>query len=156
MSLAKSAEQQIDIQPVTTQAIEVVIVGTQPLILNRMPEKASREILLPGGRKTAAARQATLKHNPPEEFRASPYKFAEGDAATLLGFMGAAFRRAMATAALDLPGAKKAQVARLVWVDAYRCEVYGIPELFMSVVRCADINRTPDIRTRCIVPQWAI
>lgn len=33
--------------------------------------------------------------------------------------------------------------------------LFGVPQLFMSVTRCADINRTPDIRTRVIVPKWA-
>jgi hypothetical protein len=33
--------------------------------------------------------------------------------------------------------------------------IYGIPKLVMDPVRNSDMNRTPDIRTRCIVPEWA-
>jgi hypothetical protein len=32
--------------------------------------------------------------------------------------------------------------------------VYGIPQMYMSMVRASDINRTPDVRTRCIIPHW--
>ncbi len=130
------------------------VVGTSPLILNRMSRKAEIDLLLGGGRKTQAERQASLKHNPLEEFRASPYLLSE-EAPTLLGFMSSGFKGAMATAALDLPGMKKAQIGRLVYVEGDYVAVYGKPYLSMSVVRSADINHTPDIRTRCIVPRWA-
>ncbi|MGH8626433.1 MAG: hypothetical protein ACREYC_14585, partial [Gammaproteobacteria bacterium] len=33
--------------------------------------------------------------------------------------------------------------------------IYGIPKLLMSVVRMADMSRTPDVRTRAILPEWA-
>ena len=62
-------------------------------------------------------------------------------------------------AALDLPGARKAQIGRLVQVKegTYRdlIPIYGEPQLLMSVTRSADMNRTPDIRSRCIIPNWA-
>jgi hypothetical protein len=61
----------------------------------------------------------------------------------------------MMTAALDMPDVKKTQVGRLVWVKGYSVHLYGVPKLFMTTVRSADINRTPDIRTRAIVPEWA-
>jgi hypothetical protein len=32
--------------------------------------------------------------------------------------------------------------------------LYGTPQLKMDVVRSADINRTPDVRTRCFLPIW--
>jgi hypothetical protein len=61
----------------------------------------------------------------------------------------------MMTAALDLPGTKKAEIGRLIWVESYMVDVYGIPYLKMDGVRTADINRTPDIRTRAFLPEWA-
>jgi hypothetical protein len=65
------------------------------------------------------------------------------------------FKKAMGTAALDTPGAKKAQIGRLVYVEGELVGVYGIPKIFMSVTRSADMNRTPDVRTRAICPEWA-
>jgi hypothetical protein len=31
----------------------------------------------------------------------------------------------------------------------------GVPKIFSSITRSADINKTPDVRTRAIVPKWA-
>jgi len=54
-----------------------------------------------------------------------------------------------------LPGTKKAQIGRLTWIEGEFVPVYGKPELLMSVVRSADMARTPDIRTRAILREWA-
>jgi hypothetical protein len=120
-----------------------------------MAEKARREMLMPAPRKNAAEKQSRLKHNPLEEFRASPYMLPDDQEPTLLAVMSSAFKGSMSTAALDLPGTKKAQIGRLVYVEGDYTPLYGMPQLLMSVVRCADINRTPDIRSRVIVPSWA-
>jgi hypothetical protein len=61
----------------------------------------------------------------------------------------------MATAALEIPGAKKAQIGRLVYVPGQSVDIYGTPKMAMNVVRSSDMNHTPDIRTRCVVPEWA-
>jgi hypothetical protein len=145
----------VEIPLITTYTIDVCVLGKRPLICNRMSEKAQRELLSPAGRKTTAQKQSTLKHNPLEEFRASPYILKEDDAPTYLALMSSAFKGAMATAALDLPGANKTQIGRLVWVEGDYTPVYGIPQLFMAVTRSADMNKTPDIRTRAIVKHWA-
>lgn len=152
--MAKKGETQGDIiiDPVRTDKLRIAVVGLSPVILNRMSQKARHELLLPKGRKTTADKQANLKHNPIGEFQDSPYKLKEGP--TLLGVMASAFKSAMTTAALDLPGAKKAQIGRLVYVEGEYIGIYGIPKLLMSVTRTADINHTPDIRTRAIVPRW--
>jgi hypothetical protein len=125
------------------------------LIVNRMAEKARRELLLPAGRRTAADRAQSLKHDPLAEFRASPYTLPSDEEPTYLAALAAWFKGSMMTAALELPGTKKAQIGRLVWVEGERLPLYGAPELMMSVVRSADMNKTPDIRSRCIVPRWA-
>jgi len=65
-----------------------------------------------------------------------------------------AFKKALMGAALDIPGAKKAQIGRLAYVVGDEVPIYGIPEIMLSVVRSADINKTPDIRTRAIIRQW--
>lgn len=145
----------IDILKVNHGKFHVCILGTTPLILNRMSEKARHELLMPKGRKTSAEKAANLKHNPIDEFRASPYTDVREDAPTYLQHLSTAFKKAMMGAALDIPGAKKAQIGRLTWVEGERISIYGVPQMFMSVVRSADMNRTPDIRSRAIVPKWA-
>jgi hypothetical protein len=136
--------------------LELGIVGLTPFICERMSEKAKRELLYPSGRKTAADKAQNLKHDPVEEFRASAYTLADTSAPTLLAFVPAAFKKAMALAAIDVPGAAKAQTERLVWVAGMRAPLWGPPRLLMSVTRAKDINKTPDIRTRAILPAWAM
>lgn len=155
MPVRDAAADKIVIQSVETRSLVAALIGTSPLILNRMSQKAARELLMPQGRKNTAERQSSLKHDPLAEFRASPYTMAGDDSPTLLAMMSSAVKGAMMTAALDLPGTKKAQIGRLVYVERDYIPVWGVPRLFMSVTRSADINRTPDIRTRAIVPTWA-
>lgn len=150
-----SPAESTDILQVERGDLEVCVLGSSPLILNRMSEKAKRELLMPKGRKTMVERATSLKHNPMEEYRASAYTMPSETAPTLLAILATSFKGAMATAALDLPGAKKSQIGRLTYVNGDRVPVFGVPQLFMSVTRSADMNKTPDVRTRAIVPQWA-
>jgi len=145
---------QIDILAISGASLTVHVLGTSPLIFHRMSEKAKRELLLPRGRKTAADKASQLKHEPLQEYRASVYRYADDTHPTRLRFPAAAFKSAMATAALDLPGAKRSEIGRLTWVDGADVAIYGVPQLYMSVVRSSDINRTPDVRTRAIVARW--
>lgn len=133
--------------------IEVHMVGLTPLICNRMSEKAKRELLAPKGRKTAAERAAEMKHDPVQEFRDSMERMKNERA--IIAVPASAFKGVLMTAALDVPGAYKTQVGRLVWVKGYKIPIYGVPKLYMSVVRSADMNKTPDIRTRALLPEWA-
>ena len=142
-----------DILKVSTGSFECCIVGTSPLVLNRMSEKAKHELLMPKGRKNAIERATSLKHIPIDEYRASAYTLKEGP--TLLAMMATAFKGALRSAALDMPGAKKAQIGRLTYIQGDYVGIYGVPKLFMSIVRSADMNKTPDVRTRAIVPEWA-
>lgn len=144
-----------DILTVTTGQFECCILGTSPLILNRMSEKAKHELLMPKGRKNAVEKASTLKHVPIDEYRASAYTLKNDDAPTLLAMLSTAFKGALRSAALDMPGAKKAQIGRLTYIAGEHVGIYGVPKLFMSVTRSADMNKTPDIRTRAIVPEWA-
>jgi hypothetical protein len=150
----KPQPQEIQIVEINQSSIEFCILGTSPLIFNRMAEKAKRELLAPKGKKTAADKAAQMKHNPVDEFRNSMYKHETDDHPTRLKFPAPAFKGAMATAALDLPGMKKSEIGRLCWVEGVSANIYGIPQLHMGVVRSADMNRTPDIRTRAIVEHW--
>lgn len=146
----------IEIPQTEIGQIETGILGLTPYLHNRMSEKARRTLLYPSPRKNTAERAASLKHDPVEEFRASPYTLIDDDdAPTFLAVMASAFKGAMMTAALDLPGVSKAQIGRLVWVEGHYVPIYGDAKLHMSVTRSADIGKTPDIRTRAITPEWA-
>jgi len=145
-----------DVLKVTKGTFECCLLGTGTgIILNRMSEKVQHELLMPRGRKTTAEKAITLKHDPFAEYRAAPYTLKDPKAATLLAHVSAAFKKAVMTASLDLPGAKKAQIGRLTYVEGEYVPIYGLPKLFMRPVRSADMNRTPDIRTRLIIPVWA-
>lgn len=145
----------VDVLEITKGRFIACILGTSPLIMNRISQKVDRELLLPKGKKTAAEKASNLKHDPYSEFRAAPYMITDEAAPTLLAVLPTAFKKAMCTAALDMPGAKKTQIGRLVSVNWDMQPVYGIPKLFMAVTRSADMNKTPDVRTRAILPEWA-
>lgn len=132
--------------------VTVAILGATPLIYNAMSAKVRQGLLLPR-KKTKAEQAQTLKHDPPQEFRSSVYRAKDGP--TLLSFPAVAFKRALASAALDTGSAKRTQIDRLCWALGEHVPVYGVPQLRMDVVRSADINKTPDIRTRACLPEWA-
>jgi hypothetical protein len=143
----------VDIVRITEGRINVCILGRTPLIHNRMSQKAWRELLMPR-RKTTADKVSNLKHDPLAEYRASAY-LAEGEGPTRFQVLSTAFKGAICSVAVDIPGAAKAQVGRLTWVEGDRIDVYGIPKLRMAVVRNSDMNHTPDIRTLAAMPEWA-
>jgi len=149
----KETSAEIKIDAINTETISFCVVGDSPLIMNRLAAKAQQQLLLPPLRKNATERATTLKHNPYDEFLDSAHTLEEGD--TLLAMQATSFKKAMLTAALDLPGTKKSQMGRLMYVNDEMVGIYGVPEIFCSVVRNSDINRTPDVRTRLIVPKWA-
>lgn len=156
MSKAKETKTgEVQIFEVERGTMDFCVLGTSPLIMNRMSQKVWFELLAPKGRKTAADKAATAKHDPVREFRDSSYRIEDSNSPTLLAVMVTAFKRAMATAASDLPGASKAQIGRLVYMPGELQPIFGLPRVFMAVTRAKDINRTPDVRTRAILPEWA-
>lgn len=150
-----SNETEIQILEILEGKLDVCIIGTSPFVYNAMSEKAKGELLMPSPKKNAAEKAANLKHIPINEYRNSTYQNREADAATRLNFVAPAFKKAIAAAALDIPGANKSQIGRLVWVDGQRVDMFGVPQIYCAIVRMADINRTPDVRTRAILPEWA-
>lgn len=146
----------IEVEPLRVGSMQVWLKGQTPLICNRMAAKACREILFPKGRKSTAERQQSLKHDPMSEYRNSMSLRPGKTGATRIVFPSPAVKGAMATAALETKGTNKTQIGRLVWVKNYSVDVYGVPQVFMSVVRSADKNRTPDIRTRAILEEWCV
>jgi hypothetical protein len=134
--------------------IVVHVRGISPLVMNCMSEKAKQGFLLPPKKKNKAEKEATLKHKPFEEYRSSVYRFRNPEE-TLLGIPGAAFKGALRSACIDMPGATKAQVGRLTYVEEDMAPVWGVPELWSTMVRQAGMARTPDVRTRAIIRNWA-
>ena len=148
------AEEVLQILKLATGQMRLWIRGLTPLIYNAVSEKARHELLMPRGRLSSAAKAVSLKHDPLHEFQESVYRYRE-DQPTRLFFPAGACKKAMMGAAIDIPGATKAALGRLISVVGDEVGVYGIPQLLMSVVRSADMNHTPDIRTRAILPKWA-
>jgi len=116
-----------------------------------MANKAKQQLLV-GGQKKGKADRASIKHDPIQEFRDSAEILPAGP--TALGLRVVAVKAAMATAALETPGLTKSSAQRLLFMPGDHVPLYGTPQLRMDVVRSADINRTPDIRSRCYLPKW--
>lgn len=153
MAFKKQSDSEIVVAEIKTKVVDLCILGTTPLIFHRLSSKAKKELLLPKGKKTSAEKASSLKHDPIAEYRDSVNKISEGP--TYLGMPATAFKRAICDAALDIPGAKKAQIGRLVFVPGPFVPIYGIPSMMTCVTRSSDINHTPDVRTRAILKNWA-
>jgi hypothetical protein len=142
----------IDIE---TSTLDFFLLGTTPLIMNRMSEKVRQGLLLPPPKKNKAEQAATLKHNPIEEFENSVYRFKDNDQPTRLLMPAGAFKDAISETALRVPGATKTEISQLVQIEgSTNVPIYGIPQLYMATVRQAGMNKTPDIRTRALLHQW--
>jgi len=154
---AKTEALGIEIPRLETERVGVTIIGETPIILYRMSEKARHDLLLGAPPTSRGEKQQRAKHDPIKEFRAAPYTFSDPKEHTYLAVLAAAVKKAISSAALDMPGGiKKAQVGRLCWVEGEYLPIYGVPQLHMTTVRSADVNHTPDIRTRCILPTWCV
>lgn len=150
--MAKAEQtQEVTIQPLKRGTVRLRIIGVTPLFQNRMANKAKQQLLV-GGTKKSKADRAQIKHDPLTEFRSSAEILPSGP--TALGLRVVAVKAAMATAALETPGLTKTSAQRLLFMPGDHVPLYGTPQLRMDVVRSADINRTPDIRTRCYLPRW--
>ncbi len=150
-----SKKKTVETIEVRRESITFVLKGTTPIIMNRLSEKVKRELLLPAQKKTAGDKRTTLKHDPYEEFANSPHRMPSDDDPTLLAMPATAFKSALRSVAIDVPCASsKAQIGRLTFVEGEMIGIYGLPELRMDAVRCRDINRTPDIRTRLSIRNW--
>ena len=151
MAKKPAQTEEIQVQPLRRATIRLRIVGETPLFQNRMANKAKQQLLVGSQRKTKADR-VQIKHNPLEEFRDSAEVLADGP--TALGIRVTAIKAAMCTAALETAGLTKTSAQRLLFMPGDFAPLYGTPQLRMDVVRSADINKTPDVRTRAFLPRW--
>jgi hypothetical protein len=131
------------------------ILGATPMIMNRFSFKARQELLIPKGKQSRATLESKMKHDPLAEFRGGLYLNRDKTSPTRFHVPNSAFHRAIAAAGSDMPGAAKAQLNRLASIVDLSIDLYGVPNLYMSMVRNSDMNRTPDVRTRPIFPEWA-
>ena len=133
--------------------VRVCILGESGLYCHRMSQKAQRDLLI-GGRKKTTADKARIKHDPRVEFRSSLYTAAAPGPAYVL-FPAMAFKRAMRTAAIETDGIKGTTIDRLVYIEEEFVPVFGRPVLRMDITRSSDMARTPDVRTRAYFAKWA-
>ena len=133
--VAQGAGQEIHIIEVRKGVIDVCILGSTPIICQAMSAKAKMQILAPAAKKNAAEKASSLKHDPLQEFRDSPYKLADPLQPTYIALPATAFKGALRNAALDLPGASKSQIGRLTYVQGDMINIYGVPQMMMAVVR---------------------
>lgn len=148
---AKVETAEIRVEPLRRASVKLRIIGETPLFQNRMAAKAAQQLLVGGRRKTKADR-VEIKHDPLSEFRNSAEILPGGP--TALGLRVIAVKAAMATAALETAGLTKTSAQRLIFMPGDFTPLYGTPQLRMDIVRSADINRTPDVRTRAYLPVW--
>lgn len=142
---------EIQVLKVQVGVFDVAVLGMTPLILHH---GSVRTHLLPAKKLTRQERDTTLKHEPIAEYRDCMIMAPDGDPTRLL-FSAAAFKGAMERAAVRLPGVVKTEIEQLVQVDGVRVSLFGLPKIFITEVRLADMARTPDARTRPILPSWA-
>lgn len=150
-----TTEQPLEVLELQKGRVSFCIKSLTPLIYNAVSFKTMAELLIPHGRKTAVERQGTLKHIPMEEYFNSTYRHRGDSLPTRLMFPGGGFKKAMMEAALRMPGMRKTETGQLLWVEERDVSIWGVPQIYLAVVRSADMNRTPDVRTRAIVPAWA-
>lgn len=142
---------EIHVEPLKRGSLTLRIIGTTPLIQNRMSAKV-KQALLVGSRKKTSAERLSIKHSPFDEYRDAIEQLRSGS--TAVGLRVVAVKAAMCTAAVDTAGTTKAGSQRLLFMPGDFFELYGVPQIRMDVTRSADMNRTPDVRTRPIFERW--
>jgi hypothetical protein len=147
----KSVITDIQIERLKRSTAKLRIVGTTALFQNRMANKVKQGLLV-GTKKKTRAERIEIKHDPKREYRDSMEMMLDGP--TALGIRVVAIKAAMCTAALETAGLTKSSTQRLIFMPGDLTALYGTPQLRLDVVRSADMNRTPDVRSRAYLPRW--
>lgn len=153
MAKAKT-ETTIEIAPIQMARLSCYIIGRTPLIMHRFSKKAREQLLFPKGRINSAEKAENLKHDPLTEYRETIYLNRDEARPSLVHLPAGMFQKALASAALDMPGASKSQILRLVSIASTQIDMFGKPMMSMEMVRSSDMAKTPDVRTRAIFPEW--
>ena len=146
---------QVEIQEIATGIVRFNVLGDSPLIMHRYPFKAWMELVLPSKRENRAALEQTLKHVPIEEYRESTYFNRDKGRPTLFHLPKECSRVPSRRPALIYRARRGLVLERLTRVIDVNIDLYGTPRIFCAMVRNSGMNRTPDVRTRAIFPQWA-
>lgn len=154
MAKAKKVEVGVPEVGLKLEQVTLFLLGTTPFINHCLPEKARKELLYPST-KTKASRSQKLKHDVLAEYRDSCYVTDDSGAPTRIVIPAVSFKRVIESMCLDVPGLTKAGISRNVVAMGNRISIWGVPQLKMDTVRSADMARTPDIRTRAVLPEWA-
>lgn len=150
----------IEVAPINMGVIDFHIVGRRPMVFNAMSAKAMRDLYDPTPALSKNQRNTRPKHDSYAEFINSAEVTRDPSFPTFLHIPATKFKAALAGAALDQQGAKKAVIGRVAWVSSTledfpdRIPVYGIPHVRVDGVRNSGPDRTPDVRTRAILPEW--
>lgn len=155
MKKTEKTPEVLEISEIKMREVDFALVGTSPMIMNRFSQKAWQELLCPSRSRNAASLEQSLKHDPIAEFRGAIYLNRDKTREAAIHLPNGAVHGSLAQAAIDIPGAKRAQIERLTRVTNINIDLFGIPQVFCAMVRNSDINRTPDVRTRPIFPRWA-
>jgi hypothetical protein len=134
------------------------ILGVSPFVYNSLSNKAKTDGstgLLSAPKKNRSELESVAKHEPWKEYRDSVYRHKGDRYPTRLMIPGRMFKGAMRSVAARIPGVFGTEVGQLIWVSPEEISLYGIPQIWTTTVRSANTDRTPDVRTRAIVPEWA-
>jgi len=153
--MKKETEKRIQIDEIKIGQLQCHVVGTTPLYMHRFGKKVQEELLLPKVKMNQAEKASNLKHDPLAEFRECIYMNRDSDTPTAIHLPTGAFGKALASAAIDIPGANKSQMQRLTSISSPTIFLYGVPRLDIKMVRQSGMTRTPDMRTRPLFPEWA-
>ena len=142
------------VKKLTQGFVEFHIVGESPLLFRQMAAKARQSLLNPPPSTKGSTNKADkIKHDPIREFRDSMGTLPGGP--TLACLPATAFKGAIMSAAVEDVGSTKAQMGRLTNVEGEYVPIWGKPMIHSDMVRLSGQNRTPDVRTWAIMPEWA-
>jgi len=153
--IVKKKNDVIEVKKLAESAMSVKIIGKTPYLYHSISDKSAYQLLMPTvASRKAIDRKATIKHLVPEEYLNSTYRDTRMEE-TYLHLPSCQPKAAMRGAAMDSVGtASKAGIGRLLRVTPEHVPMYGVPQIHMATVRMSGPSRTPDIRTRAVLPEW--
>jgi len=155
MAFKKPESRKVEVSRIDMESVDFYIIGKSALVYNAMSAKTMDELLFPSEKLSQGERRTTLKHDPYQEYRDSVYRRKDDEAGpTRLTLPSRMFKAAMVDVITVVGGSTKVDMKRLLRYDQDYVDIYGVPQLYMAVVRQAGMNRTPDVRTRAIVKEW--
>jgi hypothetical protein len=136
----------ISVPPIEVQTVDVYVVGTSPLVMNRWSEKAKTMMR---NKQQGVAQQKREHKNPEEDFENAIHKMPDGR----IGFPTIGFKAAAVTACTSAGGVKKTQARQAFHINGDLAEIVGSePEMREDMVRLHGM--TADMRYRPQFSPW--